>query len=233
MAHVYLEDVLRIAAAEVGYREKNSNANLDSKTAANDGSGNYTKYARDLAAAGYYNGNKNGYAWCDVFVDWCIYMASGKDAAYAQKVECQSGPLGAGCPYSYGYYKSAGRLFGKPQAGDQVFFAGCNHTGLVERVDGQYIYTIEGNSNNRVERKQYAINGSGIEGYGRPKYDEMPQDIGKGNEYSKEARAWAVRNGIVEGVGKNKDGTTNFAWDHAVTREQLVTILYRMEQDKS
>ena len=53
-------DIVSIALAEVGYREKASNASLDDK-AANAGSGNWTKYARDLAAAGYYNGNKNGY----------------------------------------------------------------------------------------------------------------------------------------------------------------------------
>lgn len=64
-------DVVNIALAEVGYREKASNAYLDDKTA-NAGAANWTKYARDLAAAGYYNGNKNGYAWCDVFVDWCF-----------------------------------------------------------------------------------------------------------------------------------------------------------------
>ena len=56
-------DVVNIALAEVGYREKASNAYLDDKTA-NAGAANWTKYARDLAAAGYYNGNKNGYAWC-------------------------------------------------------------------------------------------------------------------------------------------------------------------------
>lgn len=61
-----------IAAAEIGYHEKASNASLDSKTA-NSGGNNYTKYARDLYAAGYYNGNKQGVAWCDMFFDWCIF----------------------------------------------------------------------------------------------------------------------------------------------------------------
>ena len=69
-------DIVTIALAEVGYREKASNAALDDKTA-NAGAANWTKYARDLAAAGYYNGNKNGYAWCDVFVDWCFFKAYG------------------------------------------------------------------------------------------------------------------------------------------------------------
>ena len=65
-------DVIKIALAEVGYREKATNANLDLATA-NAGTGNWTKYARDLWQQGYYNGNKNGYAWCDVFVDWCFW----------------------------------------------------------------------------------------------------------------------------------------------------------------
>ena len=56
----WAEQVITIALAEVGYREKASNAALDDP-AANAGSGTWTKYARDLAAAGYYNGNKNGY----------------------------------------------------------------------------------------------------------------------------------------------------------------------------
>ena len=62
------KQVVDIALGELGYHEKASNNNLDSKTG-NSGGNNWTKYARDLANAGYYNGNKNGYEWCDVFVD--------------------------------------------------------------------------------------------------------------------------------------------------------------------
>jgi hypothetical protein len=66
--------LISIAEAEIGYREKASNAQLDSKNA-NSGSKNYQKYGRDLNKAGYYNGNKNGYEWCDQFVDWCFLQA--------------------------------------------------------------------------------------------------------------------------------------------------------------
>ena len=44
-------DVVKIALAEVGYKEKASNSQLDNPTA-NAGSNNYTKYARDLRDAG-------------------------------------------------------------------------------------------------------------------------------------------------------------------------------------
>ena len=65
------DKVIDVAILEVGYVEKATNSNLDDKTA-NSGSGNYTKYARDLDEINFYNSKKNGYAWCDVFVDWCL-----------------------------------------------------------------------------------------------------------------------------------------------------------------
>ena len=72
--------VIQIAEAEIGYLEKKTNAKLDDKTA-NAGNKNYTKYARDLDALGFYNGRKNGFAWCDIFVDWCFVQAYGLEAA--------------------------------------------------------------------------------------------------------------------------------------------------------
>ena len=93
-------DIVAIALAEVGYKEKATNAYLDDKTA-NAGSNNWTKYARDLAKAGYYQASKNGYAWCDVFTDWCFFKAYG--AVEGQKIQCQTGPYGAGCIFSAQY----------------------------------------------------------------------------------------------------------------------------------
>lgn len=57
-----VDKVLTIALDEVGYVEKNSNVNLDSKSL-NTGNKNYTKYARDLDnIPNFYNGKKQGYA---------------------------------------------------------------------------------------------------------------------------------------------------------------------------
>ena len=165
--------LIALAVAELGYHEKASNSQLDSKTA-NSGSGNWNKYARDLAAAGYYNGNKNGYAWCDCFVDWLFYMLCGKDAKAAQAMECQIGALGAACPYSAGYYKAQGRYYKTPQPGDQVFFKQNGeivHTGIVEYVTSTTVGTIEGNSSDQVIRHTYSLGSSYIDGYGRPKFD--------------------------------------------------------------
>ena len=146
-------DIVTIALAEVGYREKASNANLDDKTA-NSGAANWTKYARDLAAAGYYNGNKNGYAWCDVFVDWCFFKAYG--AVEGQRIQCQSGPLGAGCIFS-AFFQSGGEI---------------GHTGIVVEVTDSTIVTVEGNSSDQVKKNTYNRSNSYIAGYGHPLYGE-------------------------------------------------------------
>lgn len=168
--------VIKIALAEVGYKEKASNANLDLATA-NAGTANWTKYARDLYAAGYYNGNKNGYAWCDVFVDWCFFKAFSKTEG--QLMQYQTGDLGAACPYSAGYYKNQGRYDTTPKVGDQIFFqqnGSLVHTGIVVEVTSSQVVTVEGNSSNMVKKNTYSRSSSYIAGYGHPNYDEDAAD---------------------------------------------------------
>lgn len=165
--------LLEIAIAELGYCEKASNSQLDDKTA-NAGSNNYTKYARDLHNAGYYQANKNGYAWCDMFVDWCFYkLAGGKGKG--EYLECQTGLYGAGCQWSSRCYRTAGRFDKNPKPGDQIFFGKSGseeHTGIVEKVENGRVHTIEGNSSNKVQRRSYALTNSRIVGYGHPRFDE-------------------------------------------------------------
>ncbi|MBR0391603.1 MAG: peptidoglycan-binding protein [Oscillospiraceae bacterium] len=168
-----IDKVVNIAVAELGYREKASNANLDDKTA-HAGGANWTKYARDLAKTNWYNGNKNGYAWCDVFVDWCFWKAFGDPVG--RNMICQpTGSAGAGCLYSAQYYKQAGRWYSYPQKGDQIFFSYSageySHTGLVEKVEGSTVTTIEGNTSDQVGRRTYPIGSNVIAGYGRPKWE--------------------------------------------------------------
>ena len=181
----YASKLLEVALNEVGYLEKASKSNLDSMTG-NAGYNNWTKYARDLDALGYfYNGPKNGYAWCDVFVDWCFVKAFGVDEAL-KLLQQPTKSCGAGCYYSANYYKTKGQLYTSPKAGDQIFFwnSSCTelaHTGLVYAVDASYVYTVEGNTSSSsgvvangggVFKKKYARSYYRIYGYGRPNYDE-------------------------------------------------------------
>ena len=185
---LYASNLIKILEAEIGYLEKASNKSLESKTA-NAGSKNYTKYAQDLHNAGFFNGNKNGYAWCAVFVTWAAWKLCGEDRAKAENLLCQTGPYGAGCTSAVQYYKQQGRFHtANPQPGDQIFFwdaakTCATHTGIVVDVDDTYVYTIEGNTSGAsgvvangggVCNKRYALNYNRIYGYGRPKYDAEP-----------------------------------------------------------
>lgn len=177
-----VERLIATAMAEEGYLEKASNSQLDSKEG-NAGRNNYTKYARDLDnIGGIYNGKKNGFEWCDVFVDWVFIKTFGVELG--MKLLCQEyGGAGAGCTYSAQYYKNKGQFYSKnPQPGDQIFFtnnggeSSC-HTGLVIAVSSSKVTTIEGNTSSAagvvanggcVRVKYYSLTDSCIYGYGRP-----------------------------------------------------------------
>lgn len=200
------KDVCRVAEQEIGYIEKATNYNLDDKYA-NPGQANFQKYGRDLFEAGYYNGNKNGYEWCDQFVDWVHYIASGKNRKLAEQVECQSGTTGgAGCTWSRQYYKNHGRLSSTPLVGDQAFFSesqksdpdNADHTGIVVSVDGNKVTTIEGNSSNKVSKLVHTLNDGWLYDFGHPLYEDsefIEQDINKNNNMSNISDVYVVASG--------------------------------------
>ena len=179
--------VIEVALNEVGYLEKKSNSQLDSKTA-NAGYGNYTKYARDLDNIKYfYNGKKNGYAWCDIFVDWCFVQVYGQEKAKEILYQPDSS-TGAGCGFSMDFYKNNKQFYSSPIEGDQIFFKRgkeITHTGLVYKVDKTKVYTIEGNTSSEsgvvanggaVVKKSYDLTSNYIAGYGRPNYGVAMND---------------------------------------------------------
>ena len=126
--------LIKIAEAEIGYLEKKSNSQLDSKTA-NAGSANYTKYWRDVYPS------YQGQPWCAAFVSWCFEKAFGLEMA---KKLLKHWP--------YTYCPTLGDLFTKnanPKVGDIViFYRGGTfaHTGIVTAVSGDRFETIEGNT---------------------------------------------------------------------------------------
>lgn len=130
-----IDKLIQIANAEVGYLEKSSNSQLDSKTA-NAGTANYTKYWRDIKP------EYQGQPWCACFVTWCFVNAFGIDNA--QKLLKH---------YPYVYCPTMASLFtlnANPKVGDIVIFkhnGTFTHTGIVTGVNGDYFTTIEGNTN--------------------------------------------------------------------------------------
>lgn len=49
-------------------------------------------------------------------------------------------------------------------------------------------------------------------------------------EWSQVAREWAIRIGLIAGNGTSINGQPNYMWQDFMTREQMVTVLYRFAQ---
>lgn len=179
----YASAVIDIALAEVGYLEKKSNSNLDSKTA-NAGSANYTKYGRDMHKI-YPSVMDFPAAWCDAFVDWCFQKAYGVSNAKG----LIGGDFNDYTPSSANLYKNKNAWGNEPKIGAQIFFKNSTricHTGLVYDFDEKYVYTVEGNTSGAsgvisngggVCKKKYTRTNSRIAGYGYPKYDTEPMKV--------------------------------------------------------
>ena len=159
----------------MGYIGKKSNAELYDKTA--NITGKFTKYAKELWDAKYYNGNKNGFAWCCVFVDWLFFTCAGHNKEVADSVKPYS-IYGAGVSWVKRAYQNVNRITKTPVPGAQIFFLDKSgelaHTGIVTEVTSTEVKTIEGNTSNMVKEKVYKLNDATIDCYGLPFYDEGP-----------------------------------------------------------
>ena len=225
-----IDKLISITKAEVGYLEKSSGENLDSKTA-NAGSGNYTKYWRDIKP------EYQGQPWCACFVTWCMVKAFGRETAKKLLKH-----------YPYVYCPTMASLFelhANPQRGDIVIFKRNGefvHTGIVTSVDGDYFTTIEGNTSGGsaivangggvFEKAYYNSDLPGTK-FCRPNYSaEEDIDMDKLNELERRVAAleaankpemiynyidknmpewarggvkWCVDNGIIKGTNENGD----------------------------
>jgi len=184
--------LIKVATDELGYLEKKSNANLDSKTA-NAGKRNFTKFTRDLMKwlTGTGDMFRQGYAWCVIFVTWCYIVAFGKDAAKKLlRVFTSYSPELAREFYD------RGRLKKDPVVGAIIFFAdptkasssrwkGVYHVGIVENYGNKYVTAIEGNTGagsgviengGCVRRKTYLRSNAKIFGYGVPDFSVLKDE---------------------------------------------------------
>lgn len=63
-------------------------------------------------------------------------------------------------------------------------------------------------------------------------YNEMRKEMqdNDAGDWSAQAREWAISTGLMVGGNKLPDGTPNYMWADSMTREQMVTVLYRFAQ---
>ena len=145
------------------------------------GASKKNKYAQELDGIGrVYNYPKNGFDWCDIFVDWCFIKTFGFPKGVEMLYQPQKS-TGAGCIFSAQFYRNNKAFSNTPTVGSQIFFGAAgaeSHTGIVVGTDSKYVYTVEGNTgggNGAVKKKQYKKNNTRIVGYGTPKWSETSE----------------------------------------------------------
>ncbi len=138
-----------IAQEEVGYTESGTNV---------------TKY-------GSWYGLQD--EWCAMFVAWCANQAN---------ISTSIIPKYAYCLDMRDFFEDRGKFLAssayggsvQPQVGD-IYFQGTSassatHVGIIYKVSGNTIYTIEGNVSNKVLTKSHSLTSSSFVGFGRPAY---------------------------------------------------------------
>ena len=107
--------------------------------------------------------------WCCCFVSWCA-----NECGY---IESGTIPMYSVVDTGVDWFKSKDQWLDgseEPEAGMIIFFdwasdgldGSGDHTGIVEKVKGGTVYTIEGNSGDKVCENQYSIGNKEILGYG-------------------------------------------------------------------
>lgn len=154
-------DIVTVAQGEIGYKE---------------GANNNSKYGA------WYGLNYN--PWCAMFISWCANKAG---------ISTDIIPKFASCGVGYNFFKSKGRIVKDVQAGDILFFDwnlnnSPDHVGIVEKVAGDTITTIEGNASNEksgegdcVKRRSFSKTYKYIFAIARPNYNNstIKEIVGK------------------------------------------------------
>lgn len=104
-----------------------------------EGANNYTKYGQWYGAS--------NTAWCGMFVSWCADQAGIPTSVLKKNGFASASAFGI--PSYYPSQKT-------PRSGDLFFKTDGSHTGIVYYVEGDYFYTIEGNTD------EYSYDGVGV-----------------------------------------------------------------------
>lgn len=146
------EAIVAKAVSQIGYKEKGNN---------------------DTIYGAWYGMNYQ--PWCMMFISWCAAQCG---------ISTGTIPKLAYVPYCVDFYQKQGRYKSKgtykPQPGDLIIYGSNSHIGIVEKVQGNTVFTIEGNTSangnssngDGVYRRSRALSDSWIKGYCLPDYKE-------------------------------------------------------------
>ncbi|MFI0553431.1 LysM peptidoglycan-binding domain-containing protein [Streptomyces scabiei] len=213
-------ELIRVAKAEVGYKEGFSNGHWNNKE----------KYADQVPGMAWVSAG--GYPWCALFVSWAALKSGNTDLF----------PRSASCAYGVGWFKDKGRFSEYPAIGGQVFFGpnGGSHTGICVAYDSDSIWSVEGNTNTNnspegdgVYLRKHARRDAHVYGYGLPAFPEGvttadPALKGKaGYHYAAKADGSASKpkapTGLKKVVVKSGMTLTSIAVAAGVTLASLLT----------
>lgn len=153
------DDIISVAESQIGYADGGNRNDISGNSNIHKG---YTEYGHYVLG----NGGK-GNPWCAMFVFWCAQKANIGQDVIRNSTVANPGTFGVS-------YHAKGSY--RPQKGDLIFFkyanskANFDHVGLVAGVDASFVYTVEGNNNDRVRKVRYPLNYADIKGYGVPNY---------------------------------------------------------------
>ena len=108
--------------------------------------------------------------WCACFVSWCADQCGYIEAGIIPKF--------SGVSDGVSWFQSNSQWQDKnyePAPGDIIFFdwdgdSSPDHVGIVEKCENGAVYTVEGNSGDACNQRQYGVGSSSIYGYGVPVY---------------------------------------------------------------
>ena len=159
--------------------------------------------------------------WCCVFVSWCAnecgYIEAGLIPKYAVVDD------------GVNWFKSKDQWLNgsaTPKPGMIIFFdwaydgsdGSGDHTGIVEKVENGYVYTIEGNSSDKVMENQYSIGSPEILGYGKYKAPERTVSGDAATQAWKYLKSYGYSDSVVAGIIGNMmrecgGDTLDLDWD--------------------
>lgn len=168
-----INNMLSVADSWVGYKEKwTPDYSTYELLTANEGIHNYTRFGRiaDMVMNGEDKRVKDGYPWCAMFIISCLYESkAGRVDTTAATITLEEAAAEFVKNVFGGYYplkmmagvaniyRSAvylNKITYEPKCGDFVIYMDDKgrpyHIGIVERVKGSTITTIEGNTSGKV-----------------------------------------------------------------------------------
>ena len=158
-----------------------------------EGDNNWTIFSEILDECGYYAPQlKQNQPWCHTFVN-CMFLLEAEPRTRdddEKKYDAQNylfqpsyNNYSCGCKFGADYFRSNNSFYSARDAkiGDVIYFGEYgneSHVGIIINIDGDTIYTVEGNKSNKVAYGEYDVDDDYISGVGRVAFEDYYDELG-------------------------------------------------------